>query len=91
MLWKAGLAAEAKEQFAISGDTKLIDFIDNLQGKNAENLDAEIVRFFVDFDDNDDAQKLILDVLSQDLEDIREKHKWTKNKLKDFKEKYNGK
>lgn len=91
MLWKAGLAAEAKEQFAISGDTKLIEFIDNLQGKNAENLDAEIVRFFVDFDDNDEAQKLILDVLFQDLEDIREKHKWTKNKLKDFKEKYNGK
>ena len=26
-----------------------------------------------------------------DLEDIREKHKWTKNKLKEFKEKKNGK
>ena len=52
---------------------------------------AEIVRFFVDFDENDDAQKLILDVIRQDLEDIREKHKWTKNKLKEFKEKNNGK
>lgn len=90
-LWKAGLSNEAKEQFAISGDTKLIEFIDKLQGKNAENLDAEIVRFFVDFDENDDAQKLILDVLKQDLNEVKEKHRWTKNKLKEFKEKYNGK
>lgn len=90
-LWKAGLSSEAKVQFSISGDTKLIDFIDKLQGKDAENLDAEIVRFFVDFDENDDAQKLILDILKQDLEEIREKHKWTKNKLKEFKEKKNGK
>jgi hypothetical protein len=90
-LWKAGLSNEAREQFTISGDANLIDFIDKLQGKDAENLDADIVRFFVDFDENDDAQKLILDVIKQDLEDIREKHKWTKNKLKEFKEKKNGK
>ena len=90
-LWKAGLSAEAKEQFTISGDTNLIDFIDKLQGRDAENLDAEIVRFFVDFDENNDAQKLILDVIRQDLEDIRKKHNWTKNKLKEFKEKKNGK
>lgn len=90
-LWKAGLASEAREQFSISGDVKLIDFIDRLQGKDADNLDADIVRFFVDFDENDDAQKLILDVIKQDLDDIREKHRWTKNKLKEFKEKNNGK
>lgn len=90
-LWKAGLTQEAREQFAISGDNSLIDFIDRLQGKNAENLDAEIVRFFVDFDENDDAQKLIIDVLRQDLEEIKNKHKLTKQKLRNFKEKYNGK
>lgn len=90
-LWKAGLSDEAKKQFAISGDNNLIDFIDKLQGKNAENLDAEIVRFFVDFDENDDAQRLILDILKQDLEEVKEKHRWTKNKLKEFKEKNNGK
>lgn len=90
-LWKAGLSNEAKEQFTISGDTNLIDFIDKLQGRDAENLNADIVRFFVDFDENDDAQKLILDVIKQDLEEIREKHRWTKNKLKEFKEKKNGK
>ena len=90
-LWRAGLPEEAKEQFAISGDNNLIEFIDRLQGKNVDNLDADIVRFFVDFDENDDAQKLILEVLRQDLENVRQKHKLVKNKLKEFKEKYNGK
>lgn len=92
LLWKAGLAGEAKEQFAISGDTKLSEFIDNLQGKSAGSLDGNIVRFFVDFDENDDAQQLILEVLRQELASVREMHKQTKNKLKEFKEKYkNGK
>ncbi len=90
-LWKAGLVVDAKEQFAISGDEKLIEFIDKLQGRNSESLDGDIVKYFVDFDENDDAQQLILDVIKQELEEIRLKHKWTKNKLKEFKEKYNGK
>ncbi len=86
-LWKAGLTQEAKEQFAISGDTKLIEFLDNLEGKNKANLDAEIVKFYVDFDDNDEAQKLIVDVVRQDLEQIRENHRIIKEKLKEFNKK----
>lgn len=89
-LWKAGLAAEAKEQFTISGDDKLIEFIDQLDGRAGVNLDASIVKFFVDFDDNDEAQQLILEVLKQDLEHVRAMHRDTKKKLKEFKEKYNG-
>ena len=90
-LWRAGLTADAKKQFAISGDTKLIEFLDQLEGRASANLDADIVRFFVDFDDNDEAQKLILEVVNQDLENMRLKHRQTKQKLKEFKEKYNGK
>lgn len=89
-LWKAGLAQEAKEQFAISGDTKLIEFVDQLDGRAGVNLDASIVKFFVDFDENDDAQQLILEVLKQDLENVRNMHRDTKKKLKEFKEKYHG-
>ena len=89
-LWKAGLAVEAKEQFTISGDDKLIEFIDQLDGRAGVNLDASIVKFFVDFDDNDEAQQLILEVLKQDLEHVRAMHRDTKKKLKEFKEKYNG-
>ena len=44
-----------------------------------------------DFDENDYAQKLIFDVVKQDLEELKNKHKTIKNKLKEFKEKYNGK
>ena len=90
-LWKAGLLSEAKEQFAISGNNNLIEFIDKLQGKNVGELDAEVVRYFSDFEENKDAQQLILEVVKQDLENLRQKHKNIKSKLKDFKEKYNGK
>ena len=90
-LWRAGLTADAKKQFAISGDTKLIEFLDQLEGRANASLDADIVRFFVDFDDNDEAQKLILEVVNQDLENMRLRHRQTKQKLKEFKEKYNGK
>ena len=91
MLWKAGLVQEAKEQFLISGDTKLIEFVEQLQGRVNASLDGEIVKFFVDFDENDEAQQLIIDVLKQELESIKTMHKNTKQKLKEFKEKYNGK
>ena len=54
---------------------------------------GETFRFYVKKKERDKLlnDKLILDVIRQDLEDIREKHKWTKNKLKEFKEKKNGK
>ena len=86
-LWKAGLISEAKEQFEICGETKLIEFLERLENKNQTNLDADIVRFFVDFEDNPDAQELIIDVVKQDLEQIRNNHKEIKQKLKVFKEK----
>ena len=89
-LWRAGLTEEAKQQFKISGDEKLIEFVESLEGKNQTKLDAGIVKFFVDFDDNDEAQKLILDVLKADLEQIRASHKDIQSKLKNFKEKSNG-
>ena len=56
----------------------------NLEGKNKTNLDAEIVKFYVDFDDNDEAQRLIIDVVKADLEQLRENHRIIKEKLKNF-------
>lgn len=86
-LWQIGLISEAKKQFEISGETKLIEFMESLESKNQSNLDGDIVKFFVDFDDNEDAQKLIIDVLNQDLEKVKNTHKNIKEKLKKFKEK----
>ena len=65
----------------------LIEFLESLENKNQTNLDAEIVRFFVDFEDNIEAQELIIDVLNQDLEKMRQNHKDIRSKLKNFKEK----
>lgn len=90
-LWKAGLIQEAKEQFAISGDVKLVEFLENLEGKNKSKLDAEIVKFYVDFDDNDEAQKLIVDVVKADLKELQENHRIIKEKLKEFNKKFKEK
>lgn len=86
-LWQAGLVLEAKKQFEISGETKLIEFMESLENKNQSNLDGDIVKFFVDFDGNEDAQKLIVEVLMQDLENLKNNHKNIKEKLRKFKEK----
>ena len=90
-LWKAGLTTEAKKQFEISGDAKLIEFLNTLESRNDASLDADVVKFFMDFEDNEDARKLIVETIQQDLEKIRKQHRDTKNKLREFKEKYNGK
>ena len=90
-LWKAGLIQEAKEQFAISGDTKLVEFLENLEGKNKSKLDAEIVKFYVDFDDNDEAQKLIVDVVKADLKQMQENHRIIKEKFKELNKKFKEK
>lgn len=87
-LWKVGLVEEAKKQFVLSGDDKLIEFIDGLGGESKAGLDASIVKYFVDFDENDEAQQLIIEILHQDLENVRQMHRDTKQKLKQFKEKY---
>ncbi len=89
-LWKAGLTAEAKQQFAISGDTKLIEFLDNLESNNQSNLDGEIVKFWNDFADNEDAKSLIVDTLKQELEQLKLLSADDKFRLSKFKEKKYG-
>lgn len=86
-LWKVGLIEEAKEQFLISGETKLIEFLDSLETKNQTNLDGEIVRFWSDFEDNADAREIIIETLVQELETMKNIHNETKQKLSKFKEK----
>lgn len=80
--WKIGLIEEAKEQFEICGENKLIEFLERLENKNETNLDADVVRFFMDFEDNPDAQELIVDIVRQDLEQMKQKHRDIKNSLK---------
>lgn len=85
--WRLGMTEEAKKQFEISGDNKIIELLDSLSDKNKTSLDIEVVKYFCDFEDNDDAIKLILDVVKQDLLSLKENHNKIKTKLKNFKEK----
>ncbi len=89
-LWQAGLTNEAKKQFELSGDTKLIEFLDSLETKNQTNLDGEIVKFWGDFKDNPEARELIIEMLQTELKTIKESHLEIKQKLSEFKEKKNG-
>lgn len=90
-LWKAGLLLEAKEQFTIAGDTNLLSFLESLENRSQTTLDADIIRYYMDFEDNADARQLILEVLSQELAAMKDKQKSIKNKLKQIKEKKDGK
>ena len=69
-LWKAGLLNDAKEQFRISHDEKLIDLIDACE-TNGSNLEYDIVEFFDEVKDNDIARQLILDTLKEDLDKLK--------------------
>lgn len=89
-LWKAGLTAEAKEQFNLSGDIKLIEFLDSLENSNQTNLDGEIVKFWKDFADNDDAKALIVETLKQEIEQLKLMSADDKFRLSKFKEKKYG-
>lgn len=90
-LWKAGLTADAKKQFEISGDTKLIEFLTNLESRNQTNLDGEIVKFWQDFEDNDMAKNLIIQTLASELDGMRQTHREDREKLKKILEAKNGK
>lgn len=90
-LWKAGLISEAKEQFTLSGDANILKFLENLENRSQTTLDADIVRYYMDFEDNADAKSLIVEILNQELEALRSTHQDTKIRLKQIKEKKYGK
>ena len=58
--WEKGLYEDAREVFRLSGDLKLIEFMDASLKNDGGALDYEIVRFYTELDGNDVAQKLIL-------------------------------
>ena len=86
-LWKAGLIQDAREQFIIAGEDKLIQFLESFEANSPGNLDGEIIRFWKDFEDNADARELILDTLAHELDEMKQIHIKTKQMLSNFKEK----
>ena len=80
-LWKIGLLEDAKAQFRISNDDRLIDLIDACEN-NGSNLEYDIVEFYPQVKDNDIARQLILDTLTDDLKTIKENQQNILNSIK---------
>ena len=80
-LWKIGLLEDAKSQFRISNDDRLIDLIDACEN-NGSTLEYDIVEFYPQVKDNDIARQLILDTLSDDLKTIKDNQQNILNSIK---------
>ena len=80
-LWKLGLLEDAKAQFRISKDDRLIDLIDACEN-NGSTLEYDIVEFYPQVKDNDIARQLILDTLSDDLKTIKDNQQNILNSIK---------
>ena len=85
--WEKGLYEDAKETFRLSGDVKLIEFMEASLKNDGGALDYDIVRFYTELDGNDVAKKLIIDTLKRDLNEIKENQKTLSHTLKTLKEK----
>ena len=88
-LWKAGLLEDAKYQFKLSNDDKLIDLIDACEN-NGSNLEYDIVEFYPEVLDNDVAKQLILDTLKDDIKTFNDNQQEILNSIKK-RRKHNGK
>lgn len=82
--WQAGLFEEARQQFLISNDQKLLEFLENMQYKS-EKLDASVVSYYNDFIDNPEVCRLIIDLVKGELETQKEIIKINRENLKKIK------
>ena len=80
--WELGLTEQAKSQFVLSGDDKLITLIDAVSDKNSSKLDINIVDYYLDLIDNKTARDLILDTVKNDFEQLKNSFSEIKKNLK---------
>ena len=84
--WENGMLDEAKKQFTLSGDTTLIDLIDAIS-QNQNNLNFDIVKYFVDVQDNKIAKEFIVETIQKDLQSIKSMQKDLNEKFKKIRRK----
>ena len=84
--WENGMLDEAKKQFTLSGDTTLIDLIDAIS-QNQNNLNFDIVKYFVDVQDNKIAKEFIIETIQKDLQSIKSMQKDLNEKFKKIRRK----
>lgn len=79
--WQAGMLEDAKEQFVLSGDLKLIELLDACSGNGETRLGYEIVDYYDAVKDNEVAREFILSALKEDIENLKTTFKNIHNKL----------
>lgn len=80
--WQFGMTEQAKQQFVLSGDQKLIELVDACNKNSAGGLGIDIVSYFDDVKDNSVAQKFIVETVQQDLADLKASLKQIKQYFK---------
>ena len=80
--WYLGMTTDAKEMFELSGDKALVDLVDAIAQGETSALDAGIVSFYPDLEEDEGARALILRVLENDLARLEETQKDINKKLK---------
>lgn len=80
--WEFGMLTEAKQQFTLSGDQMLIDLIETISKNNNNNLNVDIVNYFLDVKQNSVATKFILETLNKDVASLKVSLNQTKQNFK---------
>lgn len=85
--WEIGLFEEAKKYFELSGNPELSALVDACSGEGGEKLDAGVVRFYPELEDNETARRLIVDTVKKDLEKTSELQKELSRKTRALRDK----
>ncbi len=88
--WEYGMIEQAKEQFLLSHDEKLIELIDACASSNDSNLSIDILKYFNDVKNSPVARDFILQVVNKDLKNLKDEFGGLNKKFKTLKEKKHG-
>ena len=80
--WYLGMTEDAKEMFELSGDRALVDLVDAIAQGETSSLDAGIVSFYPDLQEDEGARALILRVLESDLARLENNQKEINKKFR---------
>lgn len=80
--WEYGMIDDAKKQFTLSGDQKLIELVDACSQNSDSGLNIDIVNYFDDVKDNALAQKFIIETVQKDIANLKSSFKNIKENFK---------
>ncbi len=87
--WEFGMIKEAKERFLLSKDNILIELIDACTQDEIGALGIDIINFYPLVKDNEVARELIIKILKEDCQTMKEKLSSLSKDFKGIKEKNN--